>query len=348
MINNNNSIFLPLKEYVKICKSGLITPTEINTVRPFKYPWAFAAWKSQASMFWFHPEVPMAADKEDWKTKLSDRERNILKTLMLFFTQTDVDVNQCYTDLYLRVFTPIEIKTMLVMFASIETVHIFAYEYLMSSILSEDDLEQASSDLLKHQEMVKKSNALHDQSIETAYDIAKTIVRTGAFGEGVFLFASFAMFLYFTQKRKLLNGTGQIITWSMRDETLHVETMSILFRTYIEENPGIISDSFVEEINECAREMVALEEAFINLVFKDGDLEEMKASDIKEYVRFVANHRLQQFGFKPIFKEMTNPLSWMGEKIGLLEHTNFFESKVVDYSKGTLEGDFSWDINPNT
>ena len=53
-----------------------------------------------------------------------------------------------------------------------------------------------------------------------------------AFTEGVQLFSSFAILLNYP-RHNLMKGMGQIVTWSVRDETLHVESMSRLFQEFI-------------------------------------------------------------------------------------------------------------------
>ena len=102
--------------------------------KPFEYPWAFEFWKRQQQIHWMPEEVPLGEDCRDWAQKLTDHERNLLTQIFRFFTQADVEVQDCYHDKYGRVFKPTEIKMMLAAFSNMETVHIAAYSHLLDTI----------------------------------------------------------------------------------------------------------------------------------------------------------------------------------------------------------------------
>src|SRR3546814_933634 len=105
-----------------------------RTYKPFEYPWAFEFWKRQQQIHWMPEEVPLGEDCRDWAQKLTDHERNLLTQIFRFFTQADVEVQDCYHDKYGRVFKPTEIKMMLTAFSNMETVHIAAYSHLLDTI----------------------------------------------------------------------------------------------------------------------------------------------------------------------------------------------------------------------
>ena len=63
---------------------------------------------------------------------------------------------------------------------------------------------------------------------------------------------------------------GQIITWSIVDETQHTEGMIKLFKSYIQENREIWNDELKSKIYHMLRRMVELEDKFIDLAFKMG------------------------------------------------------------------------------
>jgi ribonucleotide reductase beta subunit family protein with ferritin-like domain len=95
--------------------------------KPFEYPWAYEFWKRQQQVHWMPEEVPLGEDCRDWAQKLSEHERNLLTQIFRFFTQADVEVQNCYHEKYGRVFKPTEIKMMLTAFSNMETMHIAAY-----------------------------------------------------------------------------------------------------------------------------------------------------------------------------------------------------------------------------
>src|SRR3546814_8056925 len=67
-----------------------------KTYKPFEYPWAYDFWKRQQQIHWVPEEVPLGEDCRDWAEKISDHERNLLTQIFRFFTQADIEVQDCY------------------------------------------------------------------------------------------------------------------------------------------------------------------------------------------------------------------------------------------------------------
>src|SRR4051794_15530853 len=303
--------------------------------KPFEYPWAFEYWKRQQQIHWMPEEVPLGEDCRDWAQKLDQTERNLLTQIFRFFTQADVEVQDCYHDKYGRVFKPTEIKMMLTAFSNMETVHIAAYSHLLDTI-GMPEAEYAA--FLKYKEMKDKYDYMQGFNVDSKSDIAKTLAVFGAFTEGLQLFASFAILLNFPRFNKM-KGMGQIVTWSVRDETLHCNSIIKLFRTFVQENPEIWTESLQREIYVACSTIVDHEDAFIDLAFELGGIEGMTATDVKRYIRFIADRRLNQLGLQPIYRaDAKNPLPWMDQMLGAIEHTNFFENRSTEYSKASTKG----------
>lgn len=135
-----------------------------------------------------------------------------------------------------------------------------------------------------------------------------------------------------------MKGMGQIITWSVRDETLHCLSMIKLFKTFIAENPDIWTDRLRTEITETAQRIVEIEDAFIDLAFEQGGVEGLEPQEVKDYIRYISDRRLQQLDLEPIFGTDKNPLPWMDQMLNGAEHTNFFENRATEYSKASTQG----------
>lgn len=305
--------------------------------KPFSYPWAYDAWKVQQQVHWLPEEVPMADDVKDWKYNLSEAEKHLLTQIFRFFTQADIEVNNCYMKHYSRVFEPIEVQMMLAAFSNIETIHIAAYAHLLDTMGMPEVEYQA---FMKYKEMKDKYDYMQQFNVDSKRDIAKTLAIFGGFTEGLQLFASFAMLLNFQRFGKM-KGMGQIVTWSIRDETLHTNSIIKLFRTFIMENPEIWDDELKAEISQACQTIIKHEDAFIDLAFEfEGAIEGLTAHDVKLYIRFIADRRLNQLGLESIYHIANNPLSWI-EAILSAEHTNFFENRVTEYAKAATKG--TWD-----
>ena len=316
-------------------KFDLLTSNPVY--KPFRYPWAYEAWLQQQRIHWLPEEVPLADDVKDWQKNLTQSERNLLTQIFRFFTQADVEVNNCYMKHYSQVFKPTEVLMMLSAFSNIETVHIAAYSHLLDTI-GMPEIEYTA--FLKYKEMKDKYDYMHSFSVANKTEIAKTLAAFGAFTEGLQLFASFAILMNFPRFNKM-KGMGQIVSWSVRDETLHCLSVIRLFRTFVQENPEIWTEEFRRDLYLICATIVDHEDAFIDLAFELGGVQGLDASLTKQYIRFIADRRLQQLGLEPLYNIEKNPLPWLDEMLNAVEHANFFENRATEYSKASTTG--SWE-----
>jgi len=306
--------------------------------KPFNYAWAYDAWLKHEQSHWLHTEVPMLEDVKDWKKKLTKEEKQFLTHIFRFFTQGDIDVAGGYVNNYLPYFPQPEIRMMLLGFAAREALHIAAYSHLIETLGLPDT---TYNEFMAYAEMKEKHDYIMDISGKntTKENTATHIAVFSAFTEGMQLFSSFIMLLNFPRHGKM-KGMGQIVTWSIVDETQHTENMIKLFRAYIQENNEIWNDELKGRLYTIAERMVELEDKFIDLAFAMGAMEDLSSEDVKKYIRYIADRRLISLGLKGVFKVKRNPLPWVEEMINAPTHTNFFENRATDYAKGALSGDW--------
>jgi ribonucleoside-diphosphate reductase beta chain len=302
--------------------------------KPFNYPWAYDAWLTHEQSHWLHTEVPMLEDVKDWKNRLSQEEKYFLTQIFRFFTQSDIDVASGYVNNYLPYFPQPEVRMMLLGFAAREALHIAAYSHLIETLGMP---ESTYNEFYEYDAMKEKHEYFTSFNSDS---IPINVAATSAFTEGLALFSSFIMLLNFPRHGKM-KGMGQIVTWSIVDETQHAEGMIRLFRQYVEENRKVWNDETKGQIYTIATKMVELEDKFIDLAFTMGRMENLTEEEVKTYVRYIADRRLISMGMKGIFKVKKNPLPWVEEMVNAPTHTNFFENRATDYAKGALTG--NWD-----
>lgn len=314
---------------------GLLTPS--TAYKPFRYPWAYDYWKRQQQVHWLPEEVPLGEDCKDWADKLTVAERHFLTHIFRFFTQADVDVMDNYQERYARRFKPVEVKMMLGAFQNMETVHVAAYSHLLDTVGMP---ETTYSEFMAYKAMKDKHDYMDQFGMKTHADVLTTLGMFGAFSEGVQLFASFAMLMNFPRHNKM-KGMGQIVSWSVRDESLHCEGILRLFHAFAHE-----TSAYTPEVKERlwthAKHVVAMEDAFIDLAFEMGPLENLTAADVKAYVRFIMDWRLLQLGLPQMFgtDQRKNPLPWLQPMLSGVELANFFETRATEYSKASSTGDW--------
>ena len=309
--------------------------TQPSTVyKPFKYPWAFEFWEKQQKIHWLALEVPMADDVRDF-AKLDHRMKSVVKNIFRMFVQADVDVLNCYHKLYQKHFKPTEVQMMLTAFSNTETIHVQAYSHLLDT-LGLDESEYHA--FLEYEQMKAKHDFLHQFNPQNPHEVALSLAGVSAFGEGLQLFASFAVLLNFP-RQNLLKGMGQMVSWSVRDESLHCEGIMRLFHAYLSEN-DIDRAKLNKDIAGLATETVEMEDAFVDLVFAEGDIPGLSAEELKRYIRYMADLRLRGLGCEPIYGVEKNPLPWVDAQAVAIEHANFFEQQATEYSKAATQGDW--------
>lgn len=302
--------------------------------KPFNYPWAYEAWHMQQKIHWLPEEIPMGDDVKDWRYNITETERHLLTQIFRFFTQADIEVNNCYMKHYSQVFQPTEVQMMLSAFSNMETIHIAAYSHLLDTIGMPEAEYMA---FLKYKEMKDKYDYMQEFNVNSKADIAKTLAVFGAFTEGLQLFASFAILLNFPRHNKM-KGMGQVVTWSVRDESLHCNSIIRLFKTFVDENPEIWTEKLQHELYVACSTIISHEDAFIDLAFEMGDIEGLTADEVKKYIRYIGDRRLMQLGLQPMHNIEKNPLPWIDEILNGVEHANFFENRVTEYTKASTQG----------
>jgi len=312
--------------------------------KPFEYPQAYEYWLSQQQAHWLHTEVPMMSDLNDWKQNLSETEKNIIGSILKGFAQTETIVNDYWSGLVTKWFRKPEVIMMATTFGSMETIHAEAYS-LLNETLGLDDFSEFLED---ETTMAKIENLMlvrdSFDSEKDLHEIAKSLAIFSAFTEGVNLFSSFAVLLSFKMRNKL-KGVGQIVEWSIRDESMHSEAGCWLFRTLIEENPFLKTKELEAAINEAALLSLKLELDFIDKVYELGDLEGCSKYDLQNFIKNRINTKLGDLGYNPIISniDMTavERMKWFDALSAGKQHTDFFANRVTNYSKGHMTWDES-------
>ena len=310
-------------------------------LKPYQYPWMHEAHDTQVKLHWHPAEVSLQNDVVAWKSELTDSEKHILTQVQLYLANADSDVAGCYVQKYLPVLTLPEAQQMLLTIAAMEAIHIDSYALTIDTLGMD---ESSYSAFLEIPEMREKHDFLMETRAEEHLSEVQRfmldIAICSAFGEGLQLFSAFVIILSF-MRRGLMTGMGQLTTFIARDENLHCEAMIRVFNTIKQEHPEAWTDTLVEYISIAATKAVELEDHFIDLTFKMGNLGNLTAEEVKNYIRYVGNKRLHSLGIVPPWDQPTNPVPWMDELLGAPEHANFFEARSSSYSKANYSGSWS-------
>jgi ribonucleoside-diphosphate reductase beta chain len=251
--------------------------------KPFEYTQAHEFLKAQQRVHWLPEEVTLAADVNDFKLKLTESEKNLIGQILKSFAQTETHVEDYWSSNVSKWFPKPEIQSMSVTFGSFESIHAEAYSLLNES-LGLDDFAAFMDD----EEARNKIERLQEVHSDNLSEIAQSLAIFSAFTEGVNLFSSFAILMSF-QMRNLMKGMGQIVAWSVRDESLHSKAGCWLFTQLLEERPELNTIELAAKIKLACEISVDLEFAFIDKVFEMGDLENLTKDQLKNFIKARAN-----------------------------------------------------------
>jgi ribonucleoside-diphosphate reductase beta chain len=308
-----------------------------NYYKPFEYQTAFDFYKDQHRAHWLADEVPLASDLNDWKLKLSEPEKNLIGNILKSFAQTEVHVNDYWSTKVSVWFPKPEVQAMSRAFADFESIHAEAYARLNEE-LGLDNFKAFLED--------EVSKAKIDRLVETPGDTieerALSLAIFSAFTEGVNLFSSFAILMSF-QLRNLMKGTGQIVEWSVRDESLHSKAGCWLFRTLLEEQPELNTEELRNKVAEACQLSVQLEFDFIDKAFEMGDVDGLNVSQLKNFIKARANEKMMELGYNAIYNDidpgLLKQIEWFGHLTSGKTHQDFFAGRVTSYSKSTADWD---------
>lgn len=311
---------------------SILTPRP--TYSPFEYDPAYDFWLRQQQSHWLHTEIVMASDIHDWKKNLTDTERQVVGQILKGFTQSEVFIGDYWTSKVQKWFKKPEIQMMAATFGAFESIHAVSYAYLNQSLGLED------FEAFMHEPTTKaKIDRLMKARDGNKSEIAQSLAIFSAFNEGVSLFCSFAVLLNFSRFNKM-KGLGQIIAFSIKDESLHSEAGCWLYRTLVSEFPEILTDEFKKSIYEAARVTVALEDDFIDKAFEAGPVDGLDAKDLKAFIRHRCNTKLHDLGlksnWKTVDKDALKRMQWFDVLSTGVQQADFFASRVSDYAKGAV------------
>jgi len=312
--------------------------------KPFEYQEAYEYWLKQQQAHWIHTEVPMMSDLTDWNSNLNATEKNIIGSILKGFAQTETVVNDYWSGLVTKWFRKPEVIMMATSFGNMETIHAEAYS-LLNETLGLDNFSEFLEDestMAKIENLMLVRDSFNGE--KNLHEIAKSLAIFSAFTEGVNLFSSFAVLLSFKMRNKL-KGVGQIVEWSIRDESMHSEAGCWLFRTLLKENPSLKSKELEAAINEAALLSLKLELDFIDKVYELGDLEGCSKYDLQNFIKNRVNTKLGDLGYNPIVTDIdvtaVERMKWFDALSAGKQHTDFFANRVTNYSKGHLQWDES-------
>jgi len=315
---------------------GKASPDDMN-LHPIRYKWAYDLYNQAVRNTWFPHEIALQEDLQDW-AKMTDDERHSVTFLMSFFNPAELIVNRSIAlGVYPYIKSP-ECHLYLAKQMWEEANHCVSFEYVLETFPF--DKEKIFSLHLEVPSMQAKEayiNRFLKRMTEVTLDIStaegkkdfiRNLVATNIVMEGIWFYSGFMVALSFRQ-RNMLRNFGSMISWVLRDESLHLKFGINLVHNVLEENQELLTEDFANEIRNLIIEGVNLETAYNKDLFPNGILG-LNAEYVNQYVEYVADRRLEELGL-PKHYNVNNPAKWMGTATDVFELVNFFESQNTNY-----------------
>jgi ribonucleoside-diphosphate reductase beta chain len=295
-------------------------PMVYKLAEGFEYPEFFEYYKKAVASVWRPEEVAMGADVTDWQHNLTESERELIAGVLRGFTVMEMGVSEYWGDVVCRKFPKPEVLAMARAFSFFEQIHAQAYNHL-SDTLGINEFEAFLSDPAAQRKVERFFTECVSEKIQLA-------VFSG-FGEGVSLFASFAMLLAFNKTGRM-KGLAQIISWSQNDEQIHSDGGCKLFRELVKETG--ITDYEIGEIMKGCHAVIENEFNFLDNIFDkvDNSAIPIALADLKAYIKLRANNRLAALGL-----DLTVPMT-DEERVLAANISSWFDPMV----RGQTNSDF--------
>ncbi|MDO8594218.1 MAG: ribonucleotide-diphosphate reductase subunit beta [bacterium] len=310
---------------------------EDMVLHPIRYQWAYDLYNQAVRNTWFPHEIALKEDLDDW-AKMTEDERHAVKFLMAFFNPAELIVNRSIAlGMYPYIKAP-EAHLYLAKVMWEEANHCVAFEYVLETFPL--DREKVFSIHLETPSMKAKEEyvfkylrrmteeILDIDTVEGKKDFVRNLVATNIVMEGIWFYSGFMVALSFRQRNQLRNF-GSMITWVLRDESLHLKFGINLVHTALEENPELLTPEFANEIHDIIIEGVEREMAYNRDLFPRGILG-LNADYVNQYVQYVTDRRLEELGM-PKHYNAKNPAKWMSTATDVFELVNFFEAQNTSY-----------------
>jgi len=322
--------------------------TMFFNILPIKYNWAYDLYKTMKANHWEPEDVPMQRDVEQWRDdKISDVERWIIKMGIGYFSAAEGIVGDNVQHVVREVVTAPELKLVLGRHAHEENIHADSLVYMISSLgLNPHECEAMFEDIPtiseKNEFVVSNSRAMRrDMDLtqtSTKQDLAKNIFLFGQVMEGTQFYGLFGMILSLYRQNKF-PGIGQMFSYTLRDESNHIEVFRNLLMDLVEENQDIWTPEFREDLRSTMAEGIRLEKKFIRDCLPVAAVG-LNAEEFETYIDYIADRRLESCGLAPLNENaVSNPFPWLAEMMDIKKEQNFFEGTVTEYQKSSSLGD---------
>lgn len=304
-------------------------------ILPYEYPSLLEYKDSIRHSYWIHTEFNFTTDIDDFKTKISNEEREVIKRSMLAIAQIEVSVKTFWADLYKRM--PItEVGDVGMTFAESEVRHKDAYAQLLRVLGLDKEFQNvieipAIKNRIKYLKKYLDGSRSRDNKMYT-----KSVLLFSLFIEHVSLFSQFLIMMSFNKEKNLFKGISNVVEATSKEEEIHGNFGAEIINIIKKENPEWFDKEFEDLIYSACMKAYAAECGILEWIFEKGELSFLSKETIQHFIRNRFNNSLEKIGMKSIFevdKDRLKSVEWFDIEIIGTKEGDFFYKKSIDYNK---------------
>ena len=298
--------------------------------KPFEYPEVMQFVEAINKSYWVHSEVDFTADIQDFKTNLSDKEREVIKRSLLGIAQVEVGVKTFWGKLYDHFPKP-EINGLGATFSESEFRHSAAYSQLLEVLGYNGEFEKLLEiPVFKDRLELIQDILSNDSTIDWKLLFFTIIIENAS------LFSQFGNILSFTRFKGYMKNTSNIIAWTSMDEQIHANAGIYLINKLREENVDLFNKVDYPFLKYIIENYMQHESNLLDWIYEEGELEFFTKEDMLNFMKYRVDESLVKMNLQKVFNissEEYSPMKWFEEEVFANSMDDFFAKRPVDYTK---------------
>jgi ribonucleoside-diphosphate reductase beta chain len=306
-------------------------------LKPYEYPELYEYVSAIRHSYWIHSEFNFTSDIQDFKTQLTDRERNAIKNTMLAISQIEVSVKSFWGDIYHRIPKP-EVGSVGATFGESEVRHADAYSHLIEILGLNGEFQQLKKKPVIMRRVQYLETALSSSKSENNREYSESVLLFSLFIEHVSLFSQFLIIMAFNKHRNMLKGVSNVVEATSKEEQIHGDFGIDLIKIIKKENPSWFDAAYSERIQDMCLQAFKAESELIDWIFEEGELDFIPKAQVNEFIKDRFNRSLESIGVEKVFdtdEELLKETEWFNDEIIGTKHGDFFVKRSINYSKRT-------------